>query len=88
MIRLTPDATTLEKGLPPLRQNPLENRLLHVEAVFRLVEDGGGVGLERLVVDFLAAIGRQAVHHQGSGIGQLHQGTVDLVAGQQAEALG
>src|ERR1043166_6938605 len=43
---------------------PVQNCLLHVQAVFRLDENRRRVGLESFLVNLLAAIGRQAVHDQ------------------------
>ena len=67
---------------------PVEDGFLGVEAVFGLVEDGLGVGLEGFFVDFFAAVGGEAVHDEGTGSCEFHDGVVDLVALQDAEALG
>ena len=46
------------------------------------------VRLERCLVNFLAAIRGQAVHDQRVRFGELHQRLIDLIAGQNFDALG
>ena len=73
-------------GVLSLRNGPFEDGLLHVQPVFRLVENRLGIRLERLFLNLLAAIGRQAMHHERAGLGQLNQRPIDLIAGQQPDS--
>ena len=71
----------------PSGNNPIQNRFLHMEPVFGLVENSLRVRLESFLVDFLAAVRGQAVHHQHIRLGQLHKVAIDLVAAQHFDAL-
>src|SRR5262245_25333213 len=50
---------------PAGAEQPYQDRLLHVEAVLRLVEDDRARAVEDAVRDLLPAVGGQAVHHEG-----------------------
>src|SRR5207248_1508102 len=50
-------------GLPGLREQLVEDGLLSVDPVLRLIEDYRVLALDHLVGDLLPAMGRQAVHH-------------------------
>src|ERR671916_124396 len=63
-----------------------EQGLLGVEAVLGLVVDDRARAVEHGVGYLLAAVGRQAVHHQGPGAGGVEQGVVDLVRGEDRPA--
>src|SRR5207244_13026356 len=67
------------------RNRPVEDSLLHVQPVFRLVENRLGIRLERLFLNLLAPIGRQAMHHERAGLGQSNQRPIDLIAGRSEE---
>ena len=57
-----------------------------MEPVFRLRKDRVGIGLEGFIINLLAAIGGQAVHDESVGLGELHEGLVDLITLQDFEA--
>ena len=67
---------------------PVQNRLLHMQPVFGLGENRVGVGFKSFLVNFLAAICRQAVHHQRVRFGELHELLIDLITAQSLESLG
>src|ERR1035441_4584542 len=58
-----------------------------MEPVLGLVEDGLSVGLEGGFIDFLAAIGGQAMHYERAWLGDRDHGSVDLVSAHLAEAV-
>src|SRR5687768_17532351 len=70
-----------------LRGNPAQDAFLGVEAVFRLVEDGGGMGFERGFVDLFSAVSWQAVHDEGVGLREGDECLVDLIGLEALEAL-
>ena len=57
----------------PRLQAPGENALLRVQAVLGLVEDDGLRTVDHFVGDFLAAVGRQAMHEDRILGGGRHQ---------------
>ena len=71
-----------------LTHQPVQNRLLGVQAVFGLGKDSVGVGFEGGLVNFLAAVGGEAVHDEGVLIGEGNEGFVDLITGKIPLALG
>ena len=76
--QLNPQAISPARRLPlgpwcyhqPLRNNPIQNRFLHVQPVFRLRENRVRIGLECFFVNFFAAIRGQAMHHQRVRFGE------------------
>src|SRR6266404_3700097 len=62
-----------------LRAHRQEHRLLHMEPILRLVENRLGVRFERCVVDFLAAMRREAMHHERIGPRELHYFLIDPI---------
>ena len=77
-----------DDGLRNQETAQLQNRFLHVQPVFGLVENRLRVGLEGFFVNFLAAIGGQAMHHQRVLFWRASPRRVDLVAVQIFDALG
>src|SRR6202171_419797 len=74
-------------GLPPVSlKAPGQNSLLCVQPVFGLVEHHRLRAVDHFVGDLLAAMGRQAVHEDGVGLGARHQPRIDLVALEQVMA--
>src|SRR5262249_34918341 len=65
-----------------LQQQPLQERLLRVHAVARLLEREAAFAGEYLAGHLLAAVRRQAVHHPRVLWRQRQQVGVDLVAGE------
>lgn len=65
-----------------------EEAFLEVEAVFGLLEDDGLWAIDNFVGDFDAAVGGEAVHDDGVTGGEFEQVGVDLVGGEDGEALG
>ena len=55
-----------------LTGQPGEDSLLRVQPVFGLGEDGVGVCFKGFFVDFLAPVGREAVHNKRVRLGQAH----------------
>src|SRR5262249_61139163 len=70
-----------------LYQQPLQQRLLRVQPVARLLEDRTAVAVEHVAGDLLAAVGRQAVQDAGVRRRLRQQRGVDLVAGEPLSAL-
>src|SRR5437899_1319173 len=64
-----------------------EQRLLHVQAILRLVPDRRAFPVENLRSDLLARVGRQAVHDEGIRRRMPEQGGVEPVALEVANAL-
>ncbi len=60
-------------------QAPAHDRLLRVQSVFGFVEYHRMRTVHDGVGDFLIAVCGQAVHEQGTGIGLVHQGSIDLI---------
>ena len=58
-----------------------------MEAVFGLLENRVGVRFERLIGDFLAAVGRQAMHHERAGLRDLHEFVIDAVTSKLRDAI-
>src|SRR5580704_17812481 len=74
-------------GLPPVSlQAPRQNPLLRVQPVLGLVEHHRLRAVDHLVGDLFAAMGRQAVHEDGAGLGACHQPRIDLIALEQVMA--
>src|SRR5579862_8458989 len=67
-------------------QAPRQNPLLRVQPVLGLVEHHRLRPVDHLVGDLLAAMGRQAVHEDGVGLGARHQPRIDLIALEQVMA--
>src|SRR4029077_8265479 len=57
-----------------------QNRFLHVQAIFRLVEDDGALGIHHPVGDFRAAVRRQAVHEDGVRRGLREERVIHLIS--------
>ena len=74
--------------MPPSGHNPIQNRLLDVEAVFRLIENSLGVRLEGRFIDLFATVSRQAMHDERAGPGQFYDRIVDLVTLKRLDAFG
>lgn len=49
-----------------------EDRFLHVQPIFRLIENSLGMRFERFLVDLLATMRGQTMHHQRVGFRQFH----------------
>ena len=62
-----------------LGHQDVQERALEVEAVFGLLEDAVGMGLEDLLGDLAAAVGGQAVQDERAGFGAGEEGAVELV---------
>src|SRR5580693_2673814 len=74
-------------GLPAASlKAPGQNPLLRVQPVLGLVEHHRLRAVDHLVGDLLAAMGRQAVHEDGVGLGARHQPRIDLIALEQVVA--
>src|SRR5690606_25082494 len=80
-------ATGLEGACSARLREGQQDRLLHVQAIFRLLEDFLGAFLKERSRDLLVAIGGQAVLHDGPGTGQTNETFVDLVGGEHLEPL-
>src|SRR5438105_13526177 len=65
---------------------PGQNSFLCMQAIFGLVEHHRLRTVDHLVGDFLAAMGRQAVHEERITLGQRHQLGVDLIGSQEIVA--
>jgi hypothetical protein len=78
---------TIQQSLVSRSHRPIQNRLLHMQPVFCLLENRAGVGFQCFLVNLFAAIRGQTVHHQRVLFRQLHQNGIDLVAGQKFDAL-
>ncbi len=65
-----------------------QDGLLRVHAVFGLVEDDGLRAVEHGVGDFGVAVCGKAVHKDGVGLRERHEGFVDLVGLEDGRALG
>lgn len=80
---VVPEGLTLRRTHPrrcPFQ--PDEERLLHVEPAFRLVERKAPRRVEHLVGDFLSAMRRHVVHDHGMVWSMFHQRRVHLVVGK------
>src|SRR3990167_3620859 len=66
-------------ALADLAEAPGEDRLLGVDAVFRLVPDQRAGPVDDRVADFLAPVRRQAVQEHRPAVGHRHQAFVDLI---------
>src|SRR2546428_1559759 len=64
-----------------------DHGLLRVQPVLRLVEHDRAGAVQHAVGDLLAAMGRQAVHDQGRGLGEAQQPIAQLVARERLAAL-
>ena len=73
--------------LPHRFETPGQNALLHVQAIFGLVEHHRLRTVDHLVGDFVAAMGGEAVHEQRVRFCKRHQPGVDLVRFQEIVAV-
>src|SRR5271170_7189309 len=62
-----------------LRIQRLQNRFLHVHAIFRLIENYRLRAVEHFRSDFTLAMRRKAVHEESVGRGESHQRGVHLI---------
>src|ERR1017187_2065237 len=58
-----------------------------MEPVLGLIEDGLSVGLEGGVIDFLAAVRRQAMHYERTWPGERDHAIVELVTAHLADTV-
>src|SRR5512139_3955012 len=63
-----------------------KDRHLHVQPVLRLVEYGGLGSLDHLVLDLLAPVGGEAVHHDGMRRRLAKQRRVDAISPECGKA--
>src|SRR4029453_4143601 len=68
-------------------QEPEHDGLLGVEPVSRLLQHDALLAVEHRVGDLLAAMGRQAMHHERRRLGEADQRLADLVAAESLEPL-
>src|SRR4029450_11771118 len=61
--------------------------LLRVQAILGLLQEGAALAVEHGVGDLLAAMGRQAVHHERGRLGEAEERIIDLVAAEGLEPL-
>src|SRR5689334_14856001 len=79
--------TFLTSGILERASEHLEDHgLLGVQAVLGLVQHDRARAVQHGVGDLLAAMGRQAVHHQRRGLGEAEQPVAQLVAGERLAA--
>src|SRR5687767_13948456 len=74
-------------ALPLYEDQELEQRLLRMQAVLRLVPDGALRPVDDLGGDFLAAMRRQAVHEERVLFRRAHHLRVDLPVAKRPPAL-
>ena len=62
----------------PLLDNPIQDRLLSMQAILCLVENSLGVRFESFFINFLATISGQTMHYERIRFGKLHQRGIDF----------
>jgi len=60
-----------------------QNRLLHVQTIFRLIDDDGLWAVKDICRNLFSAMSRQAMHNNGVGFRPLQQSLVQLVGGER-----
>ena len=60
-----------------------QNRFLHVQAIFRLIDDDGLCAVQNIRRNFFSTMGRQTMHDDGVGFCPLQQPFVQLVGGER-----
>ncbi len=82
------DVCFIDERLCPaflLSQQLNQNRFLHMQPIFRLIDNDRLRSVEHLGGNFFSAMGRQAMHDDGIGFGPLQQPPVQLI-GRQTSA--